>query len=436
MGNKSKEKLYREFNKNPIVVIDSRKARKGSIFFGLRGEKFDGNSFANEALRNGAALAVVDDPAVAKNQKYLLVDSALEALQNLALYHRKKFNIPFIGITGSNGKTTTKELITRVLRQKYKVLATSGNYNNHIGVPLTLLEVSSNHQIAVIEMGANHPGEIEKLCDIALPDYGLITNVGKAHLEGFGSFEGVKKTKKELYDHVKKVNGKILINIEDFDLVMMADDISRITYGFATNKADVVAHQVEADPFLKLVWESVKYKTQYSQKTKLLGEYNWTNVMAAITAGILFGVNPDEISRAIASYEPSNNRSQYLKTSGNEIILDAYNANPTSMEKAIENFLKLKKENKCLILGEMMELGEQSTEEHETIVEMISKNKHKLDQVFLVGQQFGKLNPDFALSFGETESVKNYLKDNPLKGKTILVKGSRGNHLEELTKVL
>jgi len=436
MANKSIEKIYRLFNKNPDIVIDSRNVRKGSIFFGLKGEQFDGNSFAGEAIRNGAAMAVVDDPQVACSEECFLVDDTLKTLQNLALYHRKKFNIPFIGITGSNGKTTTKELITRVLEQKYNVIATRGNYNNHIGVPLTLLQVNASHQIAVIEVGANHPGEIGTLCNIALPDYGLITNVGKAHLEGFGTFEGVKKTKKELYDHIKTVGGKILINIEDFDLVMMAREISRITFGFATNKADVVAHQVETNPFLKVVWESVKYKGQYSLETKLLGEYNWTNVMAAITAGILFGLNPAEINNAVASYEPSNNRSQYLKTPENEIILDAYNANPTSMEKAIENFLKLKKENKCLILGEMMELGEQTIAEHETILEIISKNKHNLDQVFLIGKQFSELIPDFAMSFRDTKEAKSYLKKNPLKRKTILVKGSGGNQLEDLTEVL
>lgn len=429
-------KIYDQFLKTPSVTIDSRKVRKGSIFFALRGESLDGNQFAEKALQDGAALAIVDEPGVVKNENYILVDDTLKALQNLARHHRKKFNIPFIGITGSNGKTTTKELISLVLSQKYNVISTGGNYNNHIGVPLTLLQVNADHQIAVIEMGANHPGEIALLSDIALPDYGIITNVGKAHLEGFGSFEGVKKTKKELYDHIRAVNGKILINNEDYDLMMMAGDISRITYGFAPNQADVIAHQIKTNPYLELVWESVKDGSKYSLETSLLGEYNWTNVLAAITAGVLFGVKPDDINQAIASYKPSNNRSQYLKTNSNEIILDAYNANPTSMEKAIDNFLKLKKQNKCLILGDMMELGEDSAKEHETILEMISKNRGKLDSVLLVGEQFSAINPVYAEVFVNTDLVKKYLLENPLKRKTILVKGSRGNHLETLTELL
>ena len=429
-------KIYDQFLEIPSVTIDSRKVRKGSIFFALRGESLDGNQFAEKALQNGAALAIVDDPGVVRNENYVLVENTLETLQNLARYHRKKFNIPFLGITGSNGKTTTKELISLVLSQKYNVISTGGNYNNHIGVPLTLLQVKADHQIAVIEMGANHPGEIALLSDIALPDYGIITNVGKAHLEGFGGFEGVKKTKKELYDHIRAVNGKILINNEDYDLMMMGADISRITYGFATNQADVIAHQIETNPYLALVWESVKDGSKYSLETRLLGEYNWTNVLAAITAGVLFGVNPDDINQAIASYKPSNNRSQYLKTNSNEIILDAYNANPTSMEKAVDNFLKLKKQNKCLILGDMMELGEDSAKEHKTILEIISKNIEKLDSVFLVGEQFSAMNPVYAKVFENTDSIKKYLTENPLKRKTILVKGSRGNHLETLTELL
>lgn len=430
------KKIYELFLKYPVINTDSRKVEQGSLFFALKGENFDGNQFAGTAISNGAAYAVVDNSSLVKDDRYILVDDALRALQLLAQYHRRKYNIPFIGITGSNGKTTTKELMTSVLSQKYEVISTSGNFNNHIGVPLTLLQLNNKHEIAVIEMGANHRGEIDTLCEIVKPGYGIITNVGKAHLEGFGSFEGVKKTKKELYDHIRKVNGSILINIEDDDLRRMAEGINKITYGYTNKKAEVFAQQIKAEPFLSIVWKSWKYKQSFRVQTKLLGDYNWSNVMAAITAGILFGIEPEEINSAVAAYDPSNNRSQFLKTSSNEIILDAYNANPTSMEKALQNFFKLKKNNKCLILGDMMELGEESRKEHESILKIINRNRQEFDKVFLVGEQFEALQTKDAITFNSTDSIKAYLREKPLKSKTILVKGSRGNHLETLTEVL
>jgi len=436
MTDKKINRLYELFLKYPVINTDSRKVDQGSLFFALKGENFDGNKFARNALSNGAAYAVVDDPSLVNNDRYVLVDDALRTLQLLALHHRKKFNIPFIGITGSNGKTTTKELMASVLNQKYKVISTSGNLNNHIGVPLTLLQLNNNHEIAVIEMGANHKGEIGTLCEIAQPGYGIITNVGKAHLEGFRSFEGVKKTKKELYDHIRKNNGTILINSEDKDLMYMAEGISKITYGYSNNKAEVLAQQIKAEPFLSIAWKSWKYIEGFSIQTKLLGDYNWSNVMAAITAGNLFEVEPEKINNAIAAYVPSNNRSQFLKTSSNEIILDAYNANPTSMEKALQNFFKLNKRKKCVIIGDMLELGEDSPKEHESILEIIHRNRQNLDKVFLVGEQFSSLQMENALTFRDTDGIKTYLRQQPLKDKTILIKGSRGNHLETLTEVL
>lgn len=430
------EKLYNLFLKNRRISTDSRNIPEDCLFFALKGERFDGNRFAKVALQKGAAYAIVDDPSVVEDKKYILVDDTLEALQQLARHHRERLDIPLIGITGSNGKTTTKELIAGVLSQNHNLLATKGNLNNHIGVPLSILQINDQHDIAVVEMGANHPGEIAFLSEIARPQYGIITNVGKAHLEGMGDFEGVKKTKKELYDFIKKTNGKILINIEDVDLMQMANDISRLTYGYANISANVRAHQISAEPYLSIEWSAVGYQEAFSVETQLLGEYNWPNVMAAIAAGVLFGVKPTDINKALASYRPSDNRSQYLVTGSNEVFLDAYNANPTSMQKALTSFMKLNKTNKCLILGEMKEMGVDAEREHGIIVEMIRKFRHEFDTVLLVGEEFSKLVPPNTETFIDTEDLKSYLEKSPLKGKTIMVKGSRSNQLETLTEVL
>ena len=430
------EKLYNLFLKNRRISTDSRNIPEDCLFFALKGERFDGNRFANSALQKGAAYAIVDEPSVVENERYILVDDTLEALQQLARYHRERLDIPLIGITGSNGKTTTKELITGVLSQNHNLLATKGNLNNHIGVPLTILQINDQHDIAVVEMGANHPGEIAFLSEIARPQYGIITNVGKAHLEGMGDFEGVKKTKKELYDFIKKTNGKILINIEDVDLMQMANDIPRLTYGYANTSANVRAHKISAEPYLSLEWSAVGYQEVFSIKTQLLGEYNWTNVMAAIATGILFGVTPTDINRALTSYSPSDNRSQYLVTASNEVFLDAYNANPTSMQKALTSFMKLSKTNKCLILGEMKEMGVDAEREHKIIVELIHKFRDEFDTVLLVGEEFSKLSPPNTKTFFDTEALKGFLETSPLQGKTIMVKGSRSNQLEILTEVL
>lgn len=432
---KSKE-LYKLYQQHPVISTDSREIFPGCLFFALKGDNFDGNTYAQQALEKGAAYAVVDDPELAEREGCLLVENTLEALQGLAIEHRSRLNIPFFGITGSNGKTTTKELITKVLERKYNVIATEGNLNNHIGVPLSILKVTEKHEIAVVEMGANHPGEIEQLARIARPEYGLITNIGKAHLEGFGSIDGVKKTKKELYEYIDSVDGKILLNIEDYDLVMMAGAISRLTYGNTTTTADVIAKDIQADPFLHITWKSINHYKEYAIATQLLGSYNWMNVMAAIAAGILFGVGPQDINNAISSYCPSNNRSQLVKTTDNELIMDAYNANPTSMMMALKNFFQLNRPEKCLILGDMMELGEEAQKEHYAIMETIIENRNKLDKVMLVGEQFGAVATHEALHFDSTSEIIDYIKKNPLKAKTILIKGSRGNKLEMLTDVL
>ncbi|MCF8231059.1 MAG: UDP-N-acetylmuramoyl-tripeptide--D-alanyl-D-alanine ligase [Bacteroidales bacterium] len=436
MTEKKVEQLYNLFLKHPLISLDSRNVQKDSLFFALKGEHFNGNRFAKSALQKGASYAIIDEPYVAENDNYILVEDSLDALQRLARHHRERLDIPFIGITGSNGKTTTKELISCVLGQKYNLIATRGNLNNHIGVPLTILQINNQHDLAVIEMGANHQGEIAFLCEIARPQYGIITNVGKAHLEGMGGLEGVKKTKKELYDFIRKVNGKILVNIGDVDLMSIADDIPRLTYGSASTKARVKAHQIRANPRLSLEWSTISYQKVFSLDTQLLGEYNWTNVMAAIAAGILFEVPATDINNALASYKPSDNRSQYLVTDSNEVILDAYNANPTSMQKALTSFMKLNSRNKCLILGEMKEIGVEAGHEHENIVEMIRKNREMFDNVFFVGEEFSKLSPKAAVTFTDSEELKEYLKKHPVKGKTILVKGSRVNQLESLIEVL
>lgn len=430
------KELYGYYQQHPVISTDSREIFSGCLFFALKGDNFDGNEYALQALQKGAAFAVVDDPVLAEQEGCLFVENTLKALQDLAIEHRNRLSIPFLGITGSNGKTTTKELITKVLGQKYNVMATEGNLNNHIGVPLTILKVTEQHEIAVIEMGANHPGEIATLARLARPGYGIITNVGKAHLEGFGSMEGVKKTKKELFDYIQRVEGIVLLNIEDYDLVMMAGNVSRLTYGSTTITADVIAKDIKADPFLQITWKSVNHFDQYEIATHLLGWYNWTNVMAAVAAGVLFGVAPRKINEAIVSYNPSNNRSQFLETADNDVIMDAYNANPTSMQMALKNFLQLNKHQKCLILGEMMELGNEAQKEHDAIMQIIRENRTKLDKVMLVGKQFCAVAIQDTLQFNTTGEIIQYIKENPMTGKTILIKGSRGNKLEMLTDVL
>jgi UDP-N-acetylmuramoyl-tripeptide--D-alanyl-D-alanine ligase len=360
--------LYQRFTEHPSISIDSRRANNNSLFFALKGETHDANCFAKNALENGASFAIVDNPEVVESDKYLLVDNVLETLQQLALHHRKQFNIPALAITGSNGKTTTKALISSVLSKKYNVLSTKGNLNNHIGLPLTILELNNSHEIAVFEIGANHIGEIEKLCQLAFPTYGLITNIGHAHLEGFGSFEGVVTAKTELYKFIRQQLGKVFVNISDELLIKHADDISRVTYGLDPS-ADYRGEVFNQHPFLGLMCS--ENSTAFEVQTKLTGAYNASNVMAAVCIGRYFGVPVGDIVNAIASYTPQNNRSQVFDTGKNHLILDAYNANPSSMIAALDNFSNYPGDRKMCILGDMLELGEYAEAEHQKIIDLL-----------------------------------------------------------------
>jgi UDP-N-acetylmuramoyl-tripeptide--D-alanyl-D-alanine ligase len=410
----------------------------GSIFFALRGDSFDGNAYADEALRAGCAYAVVDDPSVQDDERMILVENGLETLQRLAALHRQTLGIPVIGITGTNGKTTTKELLAAVLSQKYRTLATPGNLNNHVGVPLTLLRLTEADQIAVIEMGANHPGEIRALADIVRPDYGLVTNIGRAHLEGFGSLEGVIKAKAELYEFLRLAAGKIFINRDDACLTKIAGTLEQIAYGTipdaaavatsAQRRALVEGRITGLSPCLSLQWRQSRTEAVHTLTTHLTGGYNLTNVLAAITVGIHFGVPPERINAAIAAYEPSNNRSQWKKTAFNMLILDAYNANPDSMKAALENFAALDVSPKAVILGDMRELGDYGPGLHEEIIRQI--RAYDFDKVILCGELFARAGKEYT-SFPQVEDLAGYLEKEPLKGFYLLVKGSRGVHLEK-----
>ncbi|MDR2917033.1 MAG: UDP-N-acetylmuramoyl-tripeptide--D-alanyl-D-alanine ligase [Tannerella sp.] len=429
--------LYSLYLQHPTVTTDSRTCPPGSIFFALKGESFDGNTFAEKALLSGCAYAVVDDASVARDNRMILVDDVLNTLQQVAYIHRKTLGIPVIGITGTNGKTTTKELTAAVLSQKYNTLYTLGNLNNHIGVPLTLLRLTSEHEIAVIEMGANHPGEIDALANIAYPDYGLITNVGYAHLEGFGSFEGVIKTKGELYDFLRKTNGSVFINQDNEYLTGIAGNLKKITYGEmasvknpapANNPVPFIGGKISnRHPFFSFQWQQQGKVTQ-NVHTNLIGDYNLWNALAAITIGVHFGVAPEQINNAIETYEPTNNRSQLKRTKQNELIIDAYNANPSSMHAALENFAAMQSFPKAVILGDMRELGEKSPELHADIVKQI-KN-YGFDKVLLCGEQFSEAGQTYTC-FPSVEKLNEYLENNPLQGYHILIKGSHGIHLEK-----
>ncbi len=421
------QNLYTLFKKHPVITTDSRNTPEGSIFFALKGESFNGNNFALEALKKGCAIAVVDDEALKKTPNCFYVPDVLRALQRLARYHRNKFKIPVIGITGSNGKTTTKELITAVLSKKYNTQYTQGNLNNHIGVPLTLLSINDDHEMAIVEMGANHIGEIKKLCSIAHPTHGIITNIGKAHLEGFGSFEGVIQAKTELYKYLNNHKGSItFVNSENTLLMKHASTLNTYTYGF--KQADCSFNDPQANPFVELKWEGMPVKSN------LIGAYNTENIMAAICIGSYFEVYEFDISKAISEYIPKNKRSEIVSTKHNEIILDAYNANPSSMKEAILNFRQMDKENPMLILGDMFELGVFSKEEHYKIIELV-RNLGFRDVVF-AGKSF-KEEENCEFSFFETtDELIKHLKDSPVQNKDILIKGSRGMQLENLVKYL
>lgn len=419
--------IYSLFIQCDGVSTDSRKCPKDSMFIALKGDNFDGNVFVENAIESGCKFALTSDEQRANNKTIFYVPDTLVALQQLASYHRQQMNATVIAITGTNGKTTTKELTSAVMKAKYgdDVINTEGNLNNHIGVPLTLLRIKTHHKYAIVEMGANHPGEIKTLADIALPDYGLITNVGTAHILGFGSFEGVIKTKCELYDNLKMHNGTIFVNGSNNNIFPKSEGANRIVYG--VDGSSLNASVESADPFLK-----VKFSNGYSAQTNLIGAYNLENVMAAACVGIHFGVDMPTIVSALENYKPSNNRSQFISTSSNKLIVDAYNANPTSMKAALENFIALKSDSeKALILGDMLELGNDSEAEHRKIVEMIAASGIK--KVMLVGQNFASVAKNGMSTFKNVDELIPVLTDNKLNGCLILIKGSNSM---KLTKVV
>ena len=422
--------LYDLFIHNPQITTDSRNCPKGSIFFALKGDKFDGNQYAGKALASGCVYAVIDNPDYYIGERTILVDNVLKTLQQLAHHHRKVLGLPIIGITGTNGKTTTKELLAAVLSTKFNLLYTEGNFNNHIGVPLTLLRLTHDHEMAVIEMGASHPGDIKELVDIVHPNYGIITNVGRAHLEGFGSFEGVIRTKGELYDYIRRSKGKIFIKKENEYLQSIAKGIEQITYG---NGDDAFAsgQVVSCDPFLVFNWK--QQGKLHTVETHIIGSYNLDNVLAAVAVGRFFEIPAERISRAIAAYEPTNNRSQFKKTDNNELIIDAYNANPSSMKVALDNFITMPVQPKAIILGDMRELGPTSDELHAEVVAQIKKGQ--FDKVFLCGEHFSKVGKEFS-PFATTEAMVEELRKQPLKGYHILIKGSHSMGLEKLADIL
>ena len=423
------EELYNRFTECNGLTTDSRHCPEGSMFLALKGETFNGNAFAAQSLAQGCRYAVVDEPQYAspENPRIILVDNCLETLQKLANYHRRRLGTRMIGVTGTNGKTTTKELIATVLGEKFKVLYTQGNFNNHIGVPLTLLRLKPEHEMAVIEMGANHPGEIKTLVHIAEPDYGIITNVGKAHLQGFGSFEGVIRTKGELYDFLReKGNATIFIQNENPYLNKIAAGLTCVRYG-QTPGLNVTGKVVACSPFLHFSWtaEGISHDVQ----THLIGAYNLDNSLAAVAIGRYFGVEDTKICHALSSYVPQNNRSQLVHTASNTLIVDAYNANPTSMMAALENFRQMEAAHKVAILGDMKELGEGSHEEHQKVVDFLKECG--FERVMLVGPEFGGTASSFE-HYKDVKEVEALLAAHPLQGCCILVKGSNSMKLSEL----
>lgn len=427
--------LYQLFLRCSGVTTDSRSCPAESMFVALRGDRFDGNRYASSALQSGCSYAVVDNPSYAAegDERYILVEDTLQTLQELARFHRRRLATPIIGITGTNGKTTTKELIAAVLSSTFPILYTQGNLNNHIGVPLTLLQLKPEHRLAVVEMGASHPGDIRELVEIAEPDYGLITNVGKAHLEGFGSFEGVVRTKGELYDYLRKSKGsRIFIHSDNHYLMEIADSLERTTYGSGENN-DITGRVTGNSPFLSFEWHSAKEGRRHEVATRLIGEYNFQNALAAVAVGSYFGVEPEKIDTALAAYEPTNSRSQLKRTAANTLIIDAYNANPTSMRASILNFQKMEAAEKMLILGDMRELGAESDSEHRAILALL--DECGFNDVCLVGEIFKGLNSRFR-SYSDAGELAEELKRQPVRDKTILIKGSNGIHLGSIVEYL
>lgn len=422
-------KIYELYKRAYTVTTDSRCITKDSVFVALKGEHFDGNDFARKAAEDGiAACVIADRQDLPQHERLFVVEDSLKTLQQLAKHHRENLDIPVIGITGTNGKTTTKELISAVLTKKYNIIYTQGNFNNHLGVPLTLLRIKPETEIAVVEMGANHPGEIRQLAEIAQPTIGIITNIGRAHLEGFGSYEEIIKTKFELYQYVHEHEGMLFVSKDDRLLMDLSGDMPKITYGGNSNST-INGDFVSANPFLKVshCWHEFD--------TKLIGKYNFSNVMAAIAIGCRFGIDLYDIHDAISAYTPTNGRSQLVETQKNRVILDAYNANPTSMELAVRNFRNICKEDNLLILGDMRELGADSEKEHTAICELIGELG--FNNVIFVGQEFKKVcrNSSFMI-FDNVEDLCKHIENHPIEGKDILVKGSNSVKLWEVVKVI
>lgn len=434
--------LYKLYQQHPLITTDSRDCPEGSIFFALKGESFDGNRFAKAALEKGCAYAVIDEREFAEegNGRLILVDNVLTTFKELAREHRRRFDIPVIGITGTNGKTTTKELIAAVLGEKYNVMYTRGNFNNDVGVPKTLFSLRPEHEIAVVEMGASHPGDIKALVDYVEPTCGLITNVGRAHLQGFGSFEGVKRTKGELYDFLESHNGLLFLNESNPDLMEMAAqrNFGRIISYARDKGGNVEGEVIDCSPFLNFRWRQHLHAGQmpanaYEVETHLIGAYNLDNMLAAIAVGLHFGVSPAQINHALGHYIPSNNRSQLATTEHNRLIVDAYNANPSSMAAAIDNFKLMKAERKMAILGDMLELGAVSDEEHQKTVDALATAGIK--EVWLVGEEFRKTHTAFR-KFKNVDEVKAAIAAHRPENYYILIKGSNGIHLSQLPELL
>lgn len=429
------EQLYSIFLQHPAVTTDSRNCPADSIFFALKGENFDGNLYASAALEKGCAMAVVDNMEVVPSGdvRYILMDNVLKAMQDLAAYHRRRLGTRVIQVTGTNGKTTTKELLSAVLSKRFRTLWTQGNLNNHIGVPLTLLRLKPEHEIAIVETGASHPGEIKQLCQMVQADCGLVTNVGRAHLEGFGSFDGVKRTKGELYDDLKSRHCQAFVNQHDPDLMAMARerDLDMIPY--------VEGKVTDCSPMLYVGWCNSADNQQHNIATHLIGAYNLPNVLAAISVGLHFGVSPQDIDEALATYVPTNNRSEFRQTERNRLIIDAYNANPTSMKAALENFGLMNAPHKMAILGKMGELGAESQAEHAKIISILS-GMSDLEELWLVGKEFETCDtaslPFPHSIFTDVQQVKDRLAQDSLANRTILIKGSNSTRLFQLPDLL
>jgi UDP-N-acetylmuramoyl-tripeptide--D-alanyl-D-alanine ligase len=427
------EALYNLFLTSSGICTDTRKIEEDSLFVCIKGENFDGNTFASKALEQGAMHVIVDNEDFYSDpSRMTLVENSVKALQDLANHHRNQFDIPVIGITGSNGKTSTKELIHTVLKKKYTVLATIGNLNNHLGVPFTLLRLKPEHEIAIIEMGANRFKDIEELSAIAEPTHGIITNIGKAHLEGFGGFEGVLKTKRELYESVEQSNGMIIYNADD-EILTNALPKNTKTFTYGTENSEILGELVGLSPFVEMKWTNNNY-TSPVLKTQMIGKYNFYNYLAAISFGIVFDVPTGDISDAVEEYTPTNNRSQVKKTAKNTLIMDCYNANPTSMKSALESFAANNHPDKVFIIGDMKELGTEEEKEHQAIIDLVEE----LNLTgYTVGDAFNKVDSEAVMRrFTTTEELNAFLEGENLSGKLVLLKGSRSVGLEKAEEVL